>query len=62
MHSEKKFVVSVTEKNYGYAFVEAGSKEEAEAKALEIYDDGNFFWNNTELSELVVREDAINDN
>lgn len=54
---KKKFVVSVTETNYGSAIIEATSKEEAEALAQDIYNEGNFHWTDSSLSSFEAEED-----
>ena len=55
---KRNFVVSVTETNYGSAIIEAESKEEAEERALEVYNQGNFHWKNSSLSEFMAEEDT----
>ena len=55
---KKKFIVSVTEKNYGSTIIEAESKDEAEEMALEVYNQGNFHWTDSNLSEFEAREDT----
>jgi hypothetical protein len=54
----KNFVVSVTEKNRGFAIIKAASKDEAEEMALEVYNEGNFHWTDSSLSEFEAQEDA----
>ena len=53
----KKYIVRATEKNYGYAVIRARSAEEAEDKALEVYNAGNFFWKDAVLSEFCAEEE-----
>ena len=53
----KKYVVNVAETNYDFAIIEAISKEEAEELALEVYNQGNFHWTNSSLSNFEAKED-----
>ena len=55
----KKYIVRATEKNYGYAVIRARSSEEAEDKALEVYNAGNFFWKDAVLSEFCAEEENV---
>ena len=57
MDEEKNFCVSVSETNYGSVKLVARNKDEAEERALELYNEGNFYWKDTSLSEFTVEED-----
>ena len=50
----KNYPVSVKETNYGTAMIRALSKEEAAEFALDAYNDGEFVWTNSTLSEFEV--------
>ena len=52
----KKFLVSITEANYGSILVEAHSKEDAEKSALEIYFNGETHWTNSEITGIDIEE------
>jgi hypothetical protein len=56
--TKKSFTVNVTEKNHGFAVIEAEDKDEAEELALEVYNEGNFNWTTSSLSEFEVKEGA----
>ena len=54
-----KFNVKYSEINYGFAIIEADSKEEAEDKAMEVYNAGNVKWVDSEVAD--IRADVEHD-
>jgi len=55
----KRFVVSITELNYGTVVVDASNAEEAKIIAKTLYYDGQFHWTDSEISEISVDEDKL---
>ena len=54
--SMKKFVVSFTEINYGFAIIDAESAGAAVEMARDVYNAGNVHWTNSEISEISAAE------
>ena len=53
-----KFTVNYSETNYGFAVIEAESKEEAEDRAMEVYSAGNVIWVSSEISDICAERDS----
>ena len=53
-----KFNVKFSELNYGFAIIEADSKEEAEDKAMEVYNAGNVKWVDSEVTDICAEKDC----
>ena len=47
-----KFNVKYCKINYGFAIIEADSKEEVENKAMEVYNAGNVHWVDSEVTDI----------
>lgn len=54
---KKRYIVRVTEINYGYAVIETDNMQEAEDMAQDAYNAGNFVWTDSTLSGFEVEED-----
>ena len=52
-----KFNVKYSEVNYGFAIIEADSKEEAEDRAMEVYNAGNVKWVDSEATDICAEPD-----
>ena len=52
-----KFNVKYTEINYGFAVIEADSKEEAEDMAMEVYNAGSVSWGESEITDICAEPD-----
>lgn len=46
---KRQYKVNVTEKNYGSVTVEAESEEEAQARAEDMYANGDVIWGKTDF-------------
>ena len=63
-NTKKKYGVRISVLEYGYYEVEAGSKEEAEAKAEEKIAEGNVCWGDFEITDSTaekVRREKVRD-
>lgn len=56
MQNKKKYGVHISVLEYGYYEVEAGSKEETEAKAEEKIAEGNICWGDFEITDSTAEE------
>ena len=50
----EKYLVYITEKQIGVVEVEAENEDEAKDKAVKEYENGNVFWNSSEISEITI--------
>ena len=53
-----KYQVWISNLQYGVAYVEADNAEEAKAKAEELYNSRSIDWNEEEISDVTVEEEA----
>ena len=52
----KLYDVMVTEHNYGFIQVKANNKEEAKTNAHIEWEQGNAYWNETEVEYIDIKE------
>lgn len=57
--TKKKYTVRLSALQYGQVDVEAGSEEQAEAIATEMYQNGEVLWHSGELTDLTVEEAEV---
>lgn len=53
-----KYIVRVTETNYGFAEIEGDSVEEAQDKAQDVYNAGSFIWTDSSLSGFSAEKES----